>query len=223
MARQLLGTSETAECGCDPAPHREDDGTYSHWAGCPIADEQQAADAGLEPDAGLRDRIAAAIRAESSRVDDLALADAVMPVVTDRLRRNWGQMRDRVAELETEAQRLVDAAPPAPADRAAVLREGAASVESSDVTYDTEAATAALTNGGPFALIAYVQLAIGAHLRRLADEAAAGVQPPTTWSPDDPLTAQWAEATGKPTPLCPCGYVPVACDVDRGCTPPAAA
>ncbi|MEU0625012.1 hypothetical protein ABZ329_29645 [Streptomyces rubiginosohelvolus] len=124
VARQLLGTSVAAECGCDPAPHREDDGTYSHWAGCPIADEQQAADAsaGLEPDAELRDRIADAIRAESSRVDDVALADAVMPVVTDRLRRNWGEMRDRVAELETEAQRLVDAAPPAPADRAAVLR-----------------------------------------------------------------------------------------------------
>ncbi|WP_069743059.1 hypothetical protein [Streptomyces sp. EN23] len=44
VARQLLGTTVTAECGCDPAPHREDDGTYSHWAGCPVADEQQAAD-----------------------------------------------------------------------------------------------------------------------------------------------------------------------------------
>ncbi|MFB8101324.1 hypothetical protein ACFC3O_00555 [Streptomyces sp. NPDC056007] len=43
VARQLLGTSVAAECGCDPAPHREDDGTYSHWAGCPIADAQQAA------------------------------------------------------------------------------------------------------------------------------------------------------------------------------------
>lgn len=55
--------------------------------------------------------------------------------------------------------------------RAAVLREAASSVESSDVTYNTEAVTAALTNGGPFALIAFVQLAIGAHLRHLADEA----------------------------------------------------
>lgn len=44
VARQLLGTSVAAECGCDPAPHREDDGTYSHWAGCPVADAQQAAD-----------------------------------------------------------------------------------------------------------------------------------------------------------------------------------
>lgn len=34
-----------AECACDPAPHREEDGTYSHWAGCPVADAQQAADA----------------------------------------------------------------------------------------------------------------------------------------------------------------------------------
>lgn len=30
-------------CGCDPAPHKEEDGTYSHWAGCPVADAQQAA------------------------------------------------------------------------------------------------------------------------------------------------------------------------------------
>ncbi|MBT2379010.1 hypothetical protein J7E90_17050 [Streptomyces sp. ISL-111] len=69
-------------------------------------------------------------------------------------------------------------APPAPADRAAVLNEVAASVESSDVAYNTEAATAALSNGGPFALIAYVQLAIGAHFRRLAGEAAAGAHHP---------------------------------------------
>lgn len=32
------------ECACYPAPHRESDGTYSHWAGCPIADAQQQAD-----------------------------------------------------------------------------------------------------------------------------------------------------------------------------------
>lgn len=30
-----------ALCGCDPAPHREEDGTYSHYAGCPVADAQQ--------------------------------------------------------------------------------------------------------------------------------------------------------------------------------------
>jgi hypothetical protein len=37
--------AEEAECACDPAPHRESDGTYSHWAGCPVADAQQQADA----------------------------------------------------------------------------------------------------------------------------------------------------------------------------------
>jgi hypothetical protein len=39
------------ECTCDPAPHREDDGTYSHWTGCPIADAQQADDAAADPTA----------------------------------------------------------------------------------------------------------------------------------------------------------------------------
>jgi hypothetical protein len=60
---------------------------------------------------------------------------------------------------------------PAPAARAAVLRELASSIQSGDVPFSTEAAGAALKNGGPFALIAYVQLAIGEHLRRMADEA----------------------------------------------------
>lgn len=30
-------------CGCENGPHREADGTCSHWAGCPVADAQQAA------------------------------------------------------------------------------------------------------------------------------------------------------------------------------------
>ncbi|WP_097866545.1 hypothetical protein [Streptomyces sp. rh34] len=141
VARQLLGTSAAEGAVVEP-----------------------------EPDTELRDRIAAAIRAESSRVDDLALADAVMPVVTDRLRRNWGEMRDRVAELETEAQRLADAAPPAPADRAAVLREAAeVAVRAARACGESET--------GQYA--ASVAAGIGRDLRRLADEAAAGVQQTT--------------------------------------------
>ncbi|MFJ4837140.1 hypothetical protein [Streptomyces sp. NPDC088746] len=35
------------------------------------------------------------------------------------------------------------------------------------------------------------------------------------------LTARWDEAAGKPTPLCRCGFVPIACDADRApCAPP---
>lgn len=34
---------EAPVCQCGPAPHREEDGTYSHWAGCPVADAEQRA------------------------------------------------------------------------------------------------------------------------------------------------------------------------------------
>ncbi|MEU0979085.1 hypothetical protein ABZ488_07680 [Streptomyces griseus] len=62
VARRILGTSTAAECGCDPAPHRKDDGTYSHWAGCPVADVQQAAAPPAPADrAATRDRIRRAI------------------------------------------------------------------------------------------------------------------------------------------------------------------
>ncbi|KFK87803.1 hypothetical protein IX27_18070 [Streptomyces sp. JS01] len=96
------------------------------------------------------------------------------------------------------------AVPPAPADRAAVLREAGERLQ---------ALANRTTERGSGVLWA------ADWLLRLADDAAAGVQPPTTARD---LTARWDEATGKPTPLCPCGYVPVACDADRGCTPPAA-
>ncbi|MFE2973311.1 hypothetical protein [Streptomyces sp. NPDC059258] len=60
VARQLLGTSATAVCGTSGA---------CNGGPCPLTAAEP------EPDTELRDRIAAAIRAESSRVDDLALAD----------------------------------------------------------------------------------------------------------------------------------------------------
>ncbi|MFB7707950.1 hypothetical protein [Streptomyces sp. NPDC056105] len=51
--RPKAAAALSADCNCDPAPLDLGDGTYSHWAGCPIADAQQAADeaqqAGVHP------------------------------------------------------------------------------------------------------------------------------------------------------------------------------
>ncbi len=38
IVRRRVADEAQPVCACDPAPHREQDGTYSHWAGCPIAD-----------------------------------------------------------------------------------------------------------------------------------------------------------------------------------------
>ncbi|HEY8985714.1 MAG TPA: hypothetical protein VIU15_39855 [Streptomyces sp.] len=43
--RRLAAEVQQPECTCDPAPHREEDGTYSHWAGCRVADAEQQAEA----------------------------------------------------------------------------------------------------------------------------------------------------------------------------------
>ncbi|MFF2228986.1 hypothetical protein ACFVV7_37370, partial [Streptomyces globisporus] len=186
VARQLLGTSVAEGASTEP-----------------------------EPDAGLRDRIAAAIRAESSRADDLALADAVMPVVTDRLRRNWGEMRDRVAELETEAQRLVDAAPPAPADRAAHYREAANGLAALGPLDNLVSAPAAWTEAIETLRCMADQIA--------EDEAAAGVQPPIS-EEDAPVCGdQYDESTCQLDP----GHTGSHADWNRAwdygrATPPAA-
>jgi hypothetical protein len=53
--------AQQPDCTCDPAPHREQDGTYSHGAGCPVADaEQQAAEAELPASGEAFSRLAAA-------------------------------------------------------------------------------------------------------------------------------------------------------------------
>ncbi|MEV6737912.1 hypothetical protein AB0N14_13655 [Streptomyces sp. NPDC051104] len=100
--------------------------------------------------AAVRDRIAEAIRGLNEggtladldeEADVLAIADAVLAVL------------------------------PAPDQRAAVLLEAAAHVQTGRTPYNTEAAEQALKNGGPYALIAYVQLAVSEGLRRLAGEA----------------------------------------------------
>lgn len=91
--------------------------------------------------------------------------------------RGWFRDEEQRQALLADADAVL-AVLPDPTDRAAVLLEAAEAVQSSDVEYNTEAAEAALKNGGPFTLIAYVQLAIGEHLRRLAAEA------PTTTKPE---------------------------------------
>ncbi|MEV4041494.1 hypothetical protein [Streptomyces sp. NPDC049744] len=80
-------------------------------------------------------------------------------------------------------------AEPASEIRTAALHEAASAACSGAVEFNTEAVQAALKNGGAFALIAYVQLAIADHLRRVADE-----------------TAATATARGCP-PDCPCRAV----------------
>ncbi|XQE88102.1 hypothetical protein ACN24M_24515 [Streptomyces microflavus] len=86
VARQLLGTTVAA-----PAPTLIGTFEHAHPEAMAAARAQVRAEAGERtprrrpappaPDPGLRDRIAEAIRAESSRVDDLALADAVLAVL----------------------------------------------------------------------------------------------------------------------------------------------
>jgi hypothetical protein len=49
---------------------------------------------------------------------------------TDRLRRDWVEMRDRAEALDARVQALAAAVLPAPADRAAILREAADAIES---------------------------------------------------------------------------------------------
>ncbi|KPC83306.1 hypothetical protein ADL27_47270, partial [Streptomyces sp. NRRL F-6602] len=67
LADETPGEVQRAECGCDPAPLHMADGTYSHWAGCPIADaEQQAAETPADRDAEVEELRAtvAQLRAE---------------------------------------------------------------------------------------------------------------------------------------------------------------
>ncbi|WP_405506429.1 hypothetical protein OG323_06350 [Streptomyces cyaneofuscatus] len=192
VARQLLGTTEACpECGtsgaCNGGPcpltAAEPGCAMPGFVGCECdhvtgcQHPATATAAAPEPDTGLRDRIAAVLWPltdwDGDELNAVAAADAVMPVVTDRLRRNWGEMRDRVAELEVEAQRLATAAaPPAPADRAAALREAADAVDNTEFPDEY---VDLFDNGARWA---------GRLLRRLAGEAAAGVQQTTEGEPE---------------------------------------
>ncbi|MFJ9573599.1 hypothetical protein [Streptomyces bacillaris] len=93
-----------------------------------------------------------AMRLGHPQWDAAALADAVLPVLP---------------------------APPAPADRAAVLREAAEAVDNTEFPDEY---VDLFDNGARWA---------SRLLRRLADDAAAGVQPPTTTEADpEPLTEE---------------------------------
>ncbi|MGW1468470.1 hypothetical protein ACWCPT_29510 [Streptomyces sp. NPDC002308] len=104
------------------------------------------------PDTGLRDQLARAMALRDGHPE--------WPV----------QYEDDEAAYYRRADAVLAVLPVA-ADQAAVLREAAASVESGDVEFNGETARAALVNGGESALLAYALLAVGARLRRLADEA----------------------------------------------------
>ncbi|MFF8297708.1 hypothetical protein ACF07M_20240 [Streptomyces globisporus] len=240
VARQLLGTSVAAECGCDPAPHREDDGTYSHWAGCPIADEQQAADLTADEARVLADEL----NTELYQVRDALafvgeccdIADREQRTVTTGDVREWlkgarcgrqllgttsegGEQgapvnweaiaRQRERELKAVGE-AGHAAENAAKRLRAELEESRAVALSRCRTLDEHDATTALPAPADRAALTeaeqtmlnyalnQAQLRIwsghGSHteedqaalvsLRRLADDAAAGVQPPTTGEAD---------------------------------------
>ncbi|WP_098892247.1 hypothetical protein [Streptomyces sp. or3] len=204
VARQLLGTTVcpecgtsgacnggpcplTAECGCDPAPHREDDGTYSHWAGCPVANEQQAADLTAEDTAPCptpethnwgcgcpTDQAPAAKRVEAEHV----LYDALTTGT------QHAQVRQHIIDAYRAAviAEHTHAAPPAPADRAATRdRIRRAICEASGFTWLPDE----LMEPDEYGEHADAVLAV------LDGEAAAGAQPPTT-SEARPTKTQWA-------------------------------
>ncbi|GGQ83558.1 hypothetical protein [Streptomyces flaveolus] len=109
----------------------------------------------------LRDRIA---EAALSAVE-VALGDTLVPAAREQALAGIAAVlpatTDQTAEFELRGDTEI---------RAAALREAASSACSGAVEFNTEAVQAALKNGGSFALIALVQLAVAEHLRRMADE-----------------------------------------------------
>lgn len=157
VARQLLGTTEAE--GVMPSADRRARYAAAIWKVDALAAVMAVADAEQ-----------ASLRAEAEGLDE-ALRGAISASEKDgaRLRAEVERRtlmlqasRDQVAQLTADA-----AAPPAPADRAAVLRAAADTVEALPVP-DTSPGRAL---GAAWALD---------QIRRLADGAAAGVQPPTT-------------------------------------------
>ncbi|MEU1327212.1 hypothetical protein [Streptomyces microflavus] len=107
-----------------------------------------------------RDEVGAECRRRGRRVLEQSEQILTLERTLDEVRRQLGQEILRAGEAEA----ALNAAPPAPADRAAVLREAA------------EVAAAFRSD----CQNCVVELEVAASLRRLADDAAAGVQPPTT-------------------------------------------
>ncbi|WP_329309364.1 hypothetical protein [Streptomyces microflavus] len=114
-----------------------------------------------------RDEVGAECRRRGRRVLEQSEQILALERSLDEARRQLGQEILRAGEAEA----ALNAAPPAPADRAAVLREAAeVAVRAARACGESET--------GQYA--ASVAAGIGRDLRRLAGEAAAGVQPPTT-------------------------------------------
>ncbi|MER5694897.1 hypothetical protein ACWDBO_31305 [Streptomyces mirabilis] len=72
IVRRRVADEAQPVCACDPAPHREQDGTYSHWAGCPIADAQQQADGTQGPAPDVVAVIVAALQERAGELSELA-------------------------------------------------------------------------------------------------------------------------------------------------------
>lgn len=121
-------------------------------AACPECGNAGACNGGPCPLADRRARYAAAIREESSRVDDIAIADAVIPVADAE----QAELRDEVERLRT--------------DRATTLREAAdeyAKLADQNEAYDREHGN--LDEAAQLTHDTVRDVAIG--LRRMADEA----------------------------------------------------
>ncbi|MER6191803.1 hypothetical protein [Streptomyces cyaneofuscatus] len=154
-----------------------------------------------EPDTALRDRIAAVLWPltdwNGEELNAVAAADAVMPVL---------------------------AAPPAPADRAAHYREAARAITSRQAEAEAKERVAHGDLDHETVLVGEAIRDAAKHLVRLADDAAAGVQPPTTNEADAPVCGdQYDESTCQLDP----GHAGSHADWNRAwdygrATPPAA-
>ncbi|MEU5036592.1 hypothetical protein AB0G48_20935 [Streptomyces rubiginosohelvolus] len=153
VARQLLGTSAAEGAGAEPSADRRARYEEALWV------HALKVDAAATAVMAVADAEQASLRAEVEGLDE-ALRGTISASEKDG------------ARLRAE---LAAAAPPAPADRAAVLREAADIAESLrefTPAYGDRRAAQISENVGV--------LHVADHLRRLAADAAAGAQPPTS-------------------------------------------
>lgn len=186
VARQLLGT--TVAKGVTPSADRRARyvavlarvllDSAGRLIPTHIAETAQAVSDSADAVMAVADAEQASLRAETEGLDE-ALRGAISASEKDgaRLRAEMERRtlmlhasRDRVAQLTANP-----AAPPAPADRAAVLREAADHLD-----HDMERFFAEWPDEPRNSPYANGRKDAATELRRLADRAAAGVQPPTT-------------------------------------------
>jgi hypothetical protein len=107
MAEQPAVKEQPAKCTCEPAPHRQQDGSYSHWVGCSVADaeqqaaEEQPAETQDGDRAALRERIAEALMRWAERNNSSQYASMRRP---ETVRQNAYSRADAVLDaLSTPA------------------------------------------------------------------------------------------------------------------------